>query len=320
MTKLIHVAAAAIFNNEGQLLLALRDESQHQGGLWEFPGGKVEASENVRTALARELYEELGIEIDQSATHPLIQVPFHYSDKSVLLDVFRVNCFSGQPYGREGQPLKWVALSELDQYEFPAANKPIVNSLQLPQQIAITPELNLELNPDVYAEYVADVQSSGAQAIMLRAKHLDDPEQLSLYAELSQDLANQGKLLIWNGSVESANKVNVDALHLSSQRLMDLANRAEFSGRYLGASCHNAEQIRKAEQSGVDYITLSPVQRTSSHPDAEPMGWEQFARLTAKCALPVYALGGVTAADLTTCIESGGQGIAGISGFANQAN
>ncbi|WP_428035545.1 NUDIX domain-containing protein, partial [Amphritea sp.] len=89
MAKLIHVAAAAIFNESGELLLALRDKNQHQGGLWEFPGGKVEPGEPVRSALARELEEELGIVIDPSAVSPLIQIPYHYPDKSVLLDVFR---------------------------------------------------------------------------------------------------------------------------------------------------------------------------------------------------------------------------------------
>ena len=81
MPELIHVAAAAIFNSQGQVLLALRSKKQHQGGLWEFPGGKVEAGESVRDALSRELEEELGIRIDQMSTRPLIQVPYHYPDK-----------------------------------------------------------------------------------------------------------------------------------------------------------------------------------------------------------------------------------------------
>ncbi|UTW02406.1 Nudix family hydrolase [Amphritea atlantica] len=309
MSKLIHVAAAAIFNDSGELLLALRDKAQHQGGLWEFPGGKVESGEDVHSALARELQEELGIEIDQSSTVPLIQVPYHYPDKSVLLDVFRVNRFIGQAYGREGQPLDWVKLSDLSGYQFPAANRPIVNALLLPSAIAITPQLQ----PEQYSEFVHQAFLKGAQAIMLRAKHLSEPEQFHLYQQLSAQC--QGRLIIWNGSVDIANGAAVSALHLSSARLMQLNHREAYCGRWLGASCHNEEQIRRAEQVGVDYITLSPVQTTSSHPEVTPMGWAEYSRLANESSLPVYALGGVSMEDLDRTIQAGGQGIAAISCF-----
>lgn len=309
MSELIHVAAAAIFNESGELLLALRDKKQHQGGLWEFPGGKVEAGENVLDALARELSEELGIEIDLSATTSLIQVPYHYPDKSVLLDVFRVNRFNGEAYGREGQPLKWVNLTDLESHQFPAANKPIVNALLLPSMIAITPELSL----DSYTGFVRSALNKGAQAIMLRAKQLSELDQLKLYSQLSKEFP--GQFLIWNGSVQSANDAGISTIHLSSARLMQLQQRDEFKGRWLGASCHNEEQLRHAEQVGVDYITLSPVQHTLSHPDASPLGWDQFAEWVSECALPAYALGGVKSDNLERSINAGGQGIAAIRSF-----
>lgn len=309
MSELIHVAAAAIFNESGELLLALRDEKQHQGGLWEFPGGKVETGEDVHDALARELNEELGIEIDLSATTSLIQVPYHYPDKSVLLDVFRVNRFNGEAYGREGQPLKWVNLTDLENHQFPAANKPIVNALLLPSMIAITPELSF----DSYTDFVRSALSKGAQAIMLRAKRFSESDQLKLYSQLSEEFS--GLFLIWNGPVGSANDAGISAIHLSSARLMQLQQRDEFKGYWLGASCHNEEQLRHAEQVGVDYITLSPVQPTLSHPDASPLGWGQFADWISDCALPAYALGGVTSEDVERSVNAGGQGIAAIRSF-----
>ena len=100
--KRIHVAAAVIRCVDGQILLAKRPEDKHQGGLWEFPGGKVEASETVQAALSRELEEELGIR--PSAARPLIQVRHDYPDKQVLLDVWEVSAFTGEPHGAEGQP------------------------------------------------------------------------------------------------------------------------------------------------------------------------------------------------------------------------
>jgi len=307
VAKLIHVAAAAIFNEQGQLLLALRGKNQHQGGLWEFPGGKVEPGEAVEQALLRELEEELGVRIDLAATRPLIKVPYHYPDKSVLLDVFLVESFRGEPYGREGQEVRWVAVDQLPQYQFPAANQPIVNSLLLPTKIAITPKTDIT----GYADLIANATRAGADWVMLRAKHLDDSALIKLAAELNSQYTN----LLLNGSVEQGNRSGVDRLHLSSVRLMSLESRDQFKGRWLGASCHDQRQLDKAVALGLDYVTLSPVQYTQSHPDDEPMGWGRFADLANSYPIPVYALGGVGPDDLDRCAKSGGQGVAAISAF-----
>ena len=135
--KRIHVAAAVIRGPESSVLIAKRPLDKHQGGLWEFPGGKVEDGEGVESALARELQEELGIEVTQA--QPLIQVRHDYPDKQVLLDVWEVLAFAGEPHGAEGQPLAWVAPEALVDYSFPAANQPIVTAARLPQHYLITP-------------------------------------------------------------------------------------------------------------------------------------------------------------------------------------
>jgi 8-oxo-dGTP diphosphatase len=124
----IHVAAGVILNANREVLLALRPKHKHQGGLWEFPGGKVEAAENVQSALARELLEELGIEITESA--PMLVTCHDYDDKRVMLDVWLVTGFTGEPAGLEGQEVAWFRIAELDALEFPAANDPIVARLQ----------------------------------------------------------------------------------------------------------------------------------------------------------------------------------------------
>jgi 8-oxo-dGTP diphosphatase len=124
----IHVAAGVILNDQQQVLLALRPRHKHQGGLWEFPGGKVESSENVRAALARELLEELGIKVTASA--PLLVTCHDYDDKRVMLDVWLVTEFSGTPAGLEGQEVAWFNIAELAGLSFPAANEPIVIKLQ----------------------------------------------------------------------------------------------------------------------------------------------------------------------------------------------
>ncbi|MFT5709218.1 MAG: 8-oxo-dGTP diphosphatase [Oceanospirillaceae bacterium] len=127
--KKIHVVAAVIFNSTGQVYLTKRPLKVHQGGLWEFPGGKVEVGESQLVALHRELLEELGIEINSAKA--FISIPFEYPDKAILLDVFTVDDYQGEPWGKEGQQGAWFALADLAQLEFPAANKPILEKLRL---------------------------------------------------------------------------------------------------------------------------------------------------------------------------------------------
>jgi 8-oxo-dGTP diphosphatase len=127
VVKGVHVAVGVIRNQQQQILLALRPDDVHQGGLWEFPGGKVEPAETIQQALARELEEELGITPTQ--VQPLIEIHHDYPDKSVFLDVWWVDAFSGEPEGREGQPVRWVPIDELPAYDFPEANQPIVAAI-----------------------------------------------------------------------------------------------------------------------------------------------------------------------------------------------
>lgn len=128
MAAVIHVAVGVLTDASGRVLIARRAADLHQGGLWEFPGGKVEAGENVQQALARELLEELGIGVE--ASEPLLTVEHDYGDRRVVLDIHRVSHWQGEPRGQEGQPLAWVLPSSLDDYEFPEANRPIVAQLQ----------------------------------------------------------------------------------------------------------------------------------------------------------------------------------------------
>lgn len=123
----LRVAVGVVIDGEGQVLVARRAQHRHQGGRWEFPGGKVESGETARAALARELHEEIGIRV--LAAQPMLDVCFDYPDRGVSLEVFRVTRHSGAARGLEGQPLRWVPVSDLGNYAFPDANRPILDAL-----------------------------------------------------------------------------------------------------------------------------------------------------------------------------------------------
>lgn len=313
--KRVHVAAAVIRANDGRILIARRADNQHQGGLWEFPGGKVEAGEAVEIALARELQEELGIVVTQA--RPLIKVRHDYPDKQVLLDVWEVNGFTDEPHGAEGQPLAWVSARELAQYEFPAANQPIVAAARLPGEYLITPG---ELEAPQLLRGIQKAIAGGIKLVQLRAPNGYDPKYRDVAVDAVGLCAGKAQLMLkgpleWLGDFPSA------GWHLTAEQLRKYApkGRPFPKERWLAASCHNAEELALAEQMGVDFVTLSPVQATQTHPEAVPLGWEQVSELIEGFNRPVYVLGGVGPADRERAWQFGAQGVAGIRAFWPEA-
>ena len=127
MSKSIDVAAAVIVNERNETLVSLRHDDAHQGGKWEFPGGKFESGESAEQALTRELEEELGITVQE--TEPFIELEYQYPEKVVRLHVLRVNAFSGVAKGVEGQMVEWIDAATLSGLTFPDANYPILEKL-----------------------------------------------------------------------------------------------------------------------------------------------------------------------------------------------
>lgn len=126
--KEITVAVGVVFNCDKGVFICKRADHQHQGGKWEFPGGKVEVNESIYDALVRELYEELGIEVN-AADH-LLEIKHDYIDKKVKLSVWMVTDYDGTPHSNEGLEERWCLLSELQSKDFPAANITIIEHLQ----------------------------------------------------------------------------------------------------------------------------------------------------------------------------------------------
>ena len=307
MSHVLHVVAAVIRDSSNKVLIAKRPSDKHQGGKWEFPGGKLDKGESPLQALSRELDEELGIQLVDA--QPLIQVQHDYPDKSIFLDVWNVTDFQGEAFGKEGQPIKWVESSDLKNYEFPDANMPIITAANLPDICLITPEPRHETD---FLKKLESALASGIRLVQFRAKELSNADYMDL-ARNAISLVHQynGKILL-NSPPLWIN--DADGMHLSGEILEHTPYRPSLGkGKLVTAVCHNQQELDKATYIGADLMFVSPVKKTPSHPTAEPLGWDAFKALTEQAKVPVFALGGLGVDDIDTAKQNGGQGIAAIS-------
>jgi 8-oxo-dGTP diphosphatase len=309
MTQIVHVAVGVIIGTDGRVLIAKRPQNTHQGGLWEFPGGKVAPGESVQQALARELHEELALHVEASA--PFVKIQHDYGDKTVLLDIHKVTRFSGTPCGNEGQPIRWVDAAELLNYPFPAANRAIVTALVLPDRMLIT-----GVAPTA-AEYLQRIEHAlnhhQIRLVQLRCPDMTAEDYQALAHQVQALCATYNARLLLNTTPTIFSVVAAGGLHLNRHQLLALSARPVDTSVFFGASCHNAQEILQAKKLGVDYLILSPVAETTSHPEAQPLGWDAFTKLATTASVPVFALGGMQEKDLPTAQSRGAHGIAAIS-------
>lgn len=309
---IVHVAVAVIQNSEQKYLITKRALSAHQGGLWEFPGGKLEPGETVQQALKREIFEELGLNIESST--PLIRIKHDYTDKTVLLDVWQVEKYCGNAKGNEGQALRWVDLNEFSQYNFPAANYPIIKAIELPDIYMITGEFT-DLNQ--LTERMLTALNKDIKLVQFRAHHLQNDDYFQ-YAKRVYEVCEKykAKLLLNTSLVQYMQNQAYEfshGLHLTSKNLISFSMDIDNSEFLISASVHNQGELKLAEKYNLDFVVLSPVKSTTTHPDAASIGWKKFEELTEQSTLPVYALGGMTVTDIATARKYGGQGISAIS-------
>ncbi len=311
----VHVAVGVIFNNNhSAVLISKRGSHQHLAGYWEFPGGKIHKGETIEAALQRELQEELGIVVEESS--PLLQIQHTYADKKVLLDIHIITRFQGEPEGCEQQEIQWVPRHDLKQIKFPEANQRIVTRLLLPDVCIISQPKTIDLG---LVKRLIEVSNS---PVMLQLR-FDDMEasQLNKIAQHIQLLnSNKQIQLVLNGQAADIDRHCVDGLHLKASRLFDYSERPVSNDYILGASCHNINELTQAQRLEVDYVFLSPVQATTTHPDVLPIGWQAFHKLSESTPLPVYALGGLKVSDLETARRFGAHGVAMITGFWDAEN
>ena len=310
---IVEVVAAVIMRPDGQFLLTRRPGGKVYSGYWEFPGGKVEKNESLLHALERELWEELGIRIRHA--YPWITRVFAYSHATVRLHFFRVVEWEGKLSAREKQGLFWQLPHQVAVSPILPANGPILQALLLPPIYAITQAA--EIGIEFALKQIEQALQNGLRLLQIREKQMakDLLREFSMQV-LALARVYQAKVLI-NSDVALAREIGADGVHFSSSQLMAMSCRPDPDHGLCGASCHSVEELFTAEQLGLDFVVLGPVQPTLSHPGLSTLGWRKFATLIRDYALPVYALGGLCLEDLPVAQEMGAHGIAMMRGIVN---
>jgi 8-oxo-dGTP diphosphatase len=305
---IVEVVAGVLQDARGRILLARRTKGRDLAGLWEFPGGKREPGESPETALARELHEELGIDVEVGA--PLISVPQQYPHKRLRLDVRRIASWRGTPRGHEGQALAWAPPHMLASYAMPPADRPVVAALVQPDRYLVTPDPGRD--PASWLSTLQVALDSGIRRIQLRSTQASDGGSFRALARIAVARCRiAGVEVLLNTDVDLALELGA-GVHLRDAQLRGLRRRPLPAGLPVAASCHDVDGLSRAEQLGCDFVVLGPVAATASHPGATGMGWQAFSTLRESVSLPIYAIGGMTNDDVAIARMHGGQGIAAI--------
>ena len=291
----IHVAIAILFY-QNQILVGWREAEQHQGNKSEFPGGKVEQGESPLEACRREVLEEVGIDLD--VWHAFDFILHEYEDVIVNLHIFH-SSVSSEQLAHIKAPWGWYRREQLSQLNFPKANQAMIQKLQWPQRIKISDDLNvlnhLEANQMLYWR----VEASPERVMQLQQLPIE---------QLSKLIVNQA---MWE-QLNELQQHTMRSIHLKQSQLMALQKGELHCGYRYIAACHDLKALIQAQQIGCEAALLSPVLVTATHPDTPALGWEQFKEMAEQVQIPVFALGGMKAEDLSYAQAQHAYGIAGI--------
>lgn len=299
-------------------LLACRPVGKVYAGHWEFPGGKVEPGEMVYQALARELEEEMGIRV--TTANPWLHKRFIYPHATVHLNFWRVTAWEGEievDRPLEHQAIAWLPMGDAlhaEQHLSPIlpANGSILKALALPTRCLITQAATRGVFAETERLRMFIKKQGGGALLQVRERSLPVGERLAFLQRVLALTRPAGMPVVVNvdtpDELALVTNSGADGVHLSSRFLAHCVSRPDFF--WVGASCHQSSEVRKAGALGLDYALLGPVKVTLSHPATMPLGWEGFSACLNDNHLPVFALGGLDANDLGTAWANGGHGIA----------
>lgn len=304
----VDVAVGIVFDSAGAVLLGQRPVGKPYAGWWEFPGGKLEAGETVEHALARELHEELGIDVHASC--PWVMREYAYPHAHVRLHFQRVWDWSGAAQAREGQALRWQTPQRVTLAPLLPAAIPVLRMLQIPDRYALTNAAALGDEP--FLERLEHALVQGLRLVQLREPQLAPAPFAALFARVRQHCREHGARLLVSAAHPPDYWRACDGVHLRGVELRALRERPQAG--MVGASCHDAWELARAAELGCDFAVLGAVQPTASHPQIVPMGWAAFEALVRGAQIPVFALGGVTPLDAPVARRAGAHGLAMLRG------
>lgn len=264
----IHVVAGAIADSGGRVLIAQRPRGRHMAGRWEFPGGKLVEGEDPYAGLQRELAEELGVTV--RAARPLIRLRHQYPDRRVLLDVWQVTAFEGEPQALESQALAWARPDELPAHDLLEADRAIVTALRLPRLARVL----------AAGESLQSIRGSAAQALFLPTPDEGGVEPMPEAVDAARGAGH--RIFILGADVDAvriAATAGCDGVVLrwSGQQL-----HVDRSGAFLvGVLCEDAESARLAVAEGAHFLVLAP--------EDGPLTERLLERLCFLLGRPVFA-------------------------------
>jgi 8-oxo-dGTP diphosphatase len=296
--EVIEVAAAVLQRADGAFLLAQRPQGKVYAGYWEFPGGKIEPGEAAERALARELHEELGIDIGPA--YPWLTRVFTYPHGTVRLNFFRVQAWSGEPHAREDQAISWQQSGAPMAAPMLPANAPVLAALALPIEYAVTDAAHYGAG-DMLMRIERRLRQ-GLKLLQVREPGLDESERRAFTRQAIRLAHDHGCKVLVKSAFAGA-----DGIHFTAAELGLLKERPQ--GMLAAASCHTRAELERAMQLELDFAVLGPVK------DKSPaLGWSRFRELAAASSIPVYAIGGLTRADAQDAWRAGAHGVAMIRG------
>lgn len=353
----VDVAAGLILKPDGSLLLAERPGDKPWSGWWELPGGKIEPGETVLQALARELHEELGIQVTESSRW--VTYIHEYPKNFVRLMFCKVTGWQGTPTGLEGQELAWVQTNRpLQIGPVLPATEPPLRWLQLPERYLLTSIGSSQALPGFLEKLRATLAESNAMVQFREpewAKNASANEVLAGLEAVLNVCRKTGARCLVNSVHPETWWALADGVHLRAQDARSFAsgvrtlpssfkpgnapdtpepgidpNSKQYAltrldshlkpRRLIGVSAHNEQDLATARALQADFAVLGHVLETPSHPHQTPLGWEGFASLAHNAGLPVYAIGGQSSATLAIARQHGAHGISGIRGLLQPLN
>ena len=309
----VDVAAGVLIRPDGRFLLASRPAGKPYAAYWEFPGGKVEPAESIPGALARELHEELGIDI--GTAYPWVVRVFDYPHALVRLHFFRVFEWGGELRAREHQSFGFFSAEALPAGPLLPATVPVLRWLALAPLYAISAAA--QLGQGMFLQRLESALARGLKLLQFREPTLDSADAATLFDEVLKRVRAEGATVLVNSRHQRTLWEKADGVHLTAADLAALRQRPELD--WVSASVHSSEEIERAAELGLDFVAAGPVWVTATHRHQPPLGWNAFAEMITNSSVPVYALGGMQQRDLATAMSHGAHGIASLSAVWNDA-